>query len=68
MNESKEADLRQALKAEAKRLIIDSTYTGRGHQAAGLRMLRWNAWLGIPTTIATALLSSAAGITALLGN
>lgn len=68
MNVTAKTDLQKALSQEAKRLIIDATYTGRGHQTAGLRMSKWNTWLGVPTTIATALLSSAAGLTALIGN
>ncbi len=64
---SKEGAQRQALIDETKRLYIDSTYTGRNNLAAGLRQSQWNTWLGVPATIASALLSSAAAINALVG-
>jgi hypothetical protein len=64
--DSDESNLRQALDVEAKRLIVDTTYTGRGHQAAGRRLVRLNHWLGLPTAIATTVLASGAGVTALL--
>lgn len=56
--------LRAALNDEAKRLIVDSTYTGRGHQAAGGRWAVYNNWLGLPTAVASALLAGGAGVSA----
>lgn len=58
--------LRAALDAEAKRLIVDTTYTGRGHQAAGGRWATLNYWLGLPTAVGTALLAGGAGISAII--
>jgi hypothetical protein len=59
------ASLLQALDEEAKRLIVDSTYTGRGHQHAGGRWETYNYWLGLPTAIGGALLAGSAGVTAI---
>jgi hypothetical protein len=59
---------RRALDDEAKRLIVDATYSGRGHQQAGRRWTALNHWLGIPSEIGSALLGSGAAITALVGN
>src|SRR5687768_11412743 len=56
--------IRQAITVEAKRLIVDSTYTGRGHQTAGGRWAKYDHWLGLPTSIAGALLAGGAGISA----
>lgn len=60
-----ETALRSALDDEAKRLLVDSIYTGRGHQQAGGRWATYNTWLGVPTAVLTALLAGAAGISAL---
>lgn len=60
-----ETALRSALDDEAKRLIVDSIYTGRGHQQAGGRWATYNTWLGVPTAIGTALLAGGAGISAI---
>lgn len=56
--------IREAIAVEAKRLIVDSTYSGRGHQAAGGRWARYDHWLGLPTSMAGALLAGGAGISA----
>jgi len=61
-----ETELRLALDAEAKKLIVDSTYTGRGHQTAGGRWSTYNYWLGLPTAVASALLAGGAGISAVV--
>jgi hypothetical protein len=61
-----DSTLRDALDAEAKRLIVDTTYTGRGHQAAGGRWATLSYWLGVPTAVATALLAGGAGISAII--
>jgi hypothetical protein len=61
-----ETGIRNAFELEAKRLIVDSTYTGRGHQAAGNRWATYNYWLGLPTAVASALLSGGAGISAVV--
>lgn len=62
-----EAALRQALNDEAKRLIVDCTYSGRGHQQASLRWGTWHTWLGLPTVVGSAILASGAGLNALVG-
>ncbi len=63
-----DSTVREALRDEAKRLIVDSTYSGRGHQTAGRRWSGINTWLGLPTTILTTLLASGAGLSALVGS
>src|SRR5947209_5872709 len=59
--------VRQAIRDEAKRLIIDCTYTGRGHQIAGQRWASVNALLGLPSAIASALIATGAAANAILG-
>jgi hypothetical protein len=58
----------QALRDEAKRLIIDCTYSGRGHQEAGATWATVNAWLGLPIVILSAALASGAGLSAITGS
>ncbi|MGA2307460.1 MAG: SLATT domain-containing protein [Acidimicrobiales bacterium] len=60
-------NFKKALWNEANRVIIDSTYSGRSHQAMGTFWDRLNRWLGIPTVILSALLAGGAGITAIVG-
>ncbi len=60
--------LQDALNREAKRLIVDCTYSGRSHQTAGRRLATLNTWLGGSSTVVSAALSSAAGFTAIFGN
>ena len=62
--EANEAALHQALNTEAKRLIVDATYTARGHMVAGVRWSMYSYWLGLPTSIASTLLAGGAGISA----
>jgi len=58
--------LRDALRDETKRLIINCTYTMRGHFADNARLSRWDRWIGLPATLASALLSAGAGVSALI--
>ena len=53
--------VRRAIRDEAKRLIIDCTYTGRGHQIAGQYWAGFNAWLGLPSAAASALIATGGG-------
>jgi hypothetical protein len=62
-----EAALRQALDTEAKRVIVDCTYSGRGHLEASHRWASLNTWLGLPVVILSAVLASGAGLNALIG-
>lgn len=55
-----------ALREEAKRLFVDSTYSGRGHQVAGARWLEIHNWLGVPASTATTILAGSAALSALL--
>lgn len=64
--DSDQAARHQALNTEAKRLLVDCTYTGRGHQAAGRRWSVWNNRLGLPTAIASTLLAGGAGLSAVV--
>jgi hypothetical protein len=57
----------KALWEDANRVIIDSTYSGRSHQAMGVFWDKLNRWLGIPSVVLSALLASGAGITAIAG-
>jgi hypothetical protein len=63
-----EAERRKALDDEAKRLIIDGTYSGRGHQEASAIWSTVNAWLGLPIVILSAVLASGAGLSAITGS
>ncbi len=58
--------LRSALNEEAKRLIVDALYTGRGHQVAGARWLEIHHWLGVPAAVTTTLLAGSATLSAVL--
>jgi SMODS and SLOG-associating 2TM effector domain family 4 len=51
----------------AKELIVDSLYTGRGHQQAGLRYYNLNYLIGVPASIISAVSSSGAALTAIFG-
>lgn len=62
-----EGDFLRALDDEAKRLIIDCVYSGRGHQEDAKRWQWANTVLGLPAEIITALMASGAAISALLG-
>jgi len=57
--------LRRALEKEAKRLIEDCLYSGRGHQSAGQFWRAMNTWLGLPSAIASPLLATGAAGSAL---
>ncbi len=60
-----EEALRKALEKEAKRLIEDCLYSGRGHQSAGQFWRAMNTWLGLPSAIASPLLATGAAGSAL---
>jgi hypothetical protein len=60
-------ELRRALWQEANRVIIDSTYSGREHQAVGNRWEVINRWLGVPAAVAGALVAGGAAVSALTG-
>ena len=62
-----QTEMLKALWEEANRVIIDSTYSGRSHQAMGVLWDKINRWLGIPSVALSALLAGGAGITALVG-
>jgi hypothetical protein len=59
--------LERAIRDEVKRLIIDCTYTGRGHQTAGQFWAGVNSWLGLPAAIISALIAVGAAANAILG-
>lgn len=64
---AEQKSLQQALDDEAKRLIIDCVYSGRGHQEDAKWWQRVHAILGLPTEIVTALVASGAAVSALVG-
>lgn len=57
---------RSQLRDHVKRLIVGATYTARGHFAESARLATWDSRLGLPATVASAVLSAGAGIAALL--
>lgn len=59
--------LGKALWEEANRVIIDSTYSGREHQAVGNRWEVFNRWLGLPAAVVGALLAAGAAVSVLTG-
>jgi hypothetical protein len=48
-------------------MIVDSLYTGRGHQQAGARYYNLNNHIGVPAAVISALSSSGAALTAIFG-
>ena len=58
-------ELLLSLKNGAKRLYIDSAYSGRGHLESCARWQRWNTWLGVPATVASSVLAAGAAVSAL---
>lgn len=58
-------DLRDQLRNEAKRLVIDATYSSRGHFAEASRWGRWAFILGLPVAIVGGLSAAGAAATAL---
>ncbi|MDP9357504.1 MAG: SLATT domain-containing protein [Chloroflexota bacterium] len=61
-----DADLRGALNDEAKRLILDAAYSGRGHMEAAAFWQLWDSRLGLPATLLSTLLAAGASVAALL--
>jgi hypothetical protein len=61
-------ELRDQLAYEAKRLIIDATYSSRGHFAQASKWQRWAVILGLPLAIVSGLSAAAAAVTALFTN
>jgi hypothetical protein len=67
VTELDDAGRRKTLDDEAKRLVIDCTYSGRGHQEASATWSTVNAWLGLPIVVLSAVLASGAGLSAITG-
>ena len=61
-----DADLRKALRDEAKTLYIDSAYSAGGSLRAGQRWGSVDFWLGVPTALLGAVLGVGAAASALL--
>lgn len=59
-------ELQRALTNGAKRLIVDATYSGRGHLEAAAYWEKWNTWLGLPAVLASTLLAAGASVSALI--
>jgi hypothetical protein len=57
--------VRDELRNEAKRLIIDATYSSRSHFAEATRWGRWAFVLGLPLAIVSGLSAAGAAATAL---
>ncbi len=62
-----EAERRATLAKEARRIQEDTEHSGAQHFAAGQRWRGRALWLGLPTTLGLAALSTGAGLTALVG-
>jgi hypothetical protein len=60
--------LRDELRHEAKRLVIDATYSSRGHFAQASKWGRWAVILGLPLAIVSGLSAAAAAVTAIFTN
>lgn len=60
-----ERRLRKAMWEEANRIIIDSTYSGRSHQAMGVRWEAIDRLTGVPATVLSSLGAAAAAVNAL---
>lgn len=67
MSAADEAKLRSNIVREARYLIIDATYTGRGHQQEAQRWEKWRDRLGVPATMVSAILGLGAAGSALTG-
>lgn len=63
-----EKNLLHKTNAEIKRLMIDSIYSGRGHQQAGQFWEAVSHWIGIPGAILSSALGVGAAGAALLGS
>lgn len=61
-----DGELRVALRTEARRLYVDSSYASRGHLEEGVRWTNWDTRLGLPATLASTLLAAGAGVSALV--
>jgi hypothetical protein len=61
------SDWRKPLWDEANRIRIDSIYSGRGHQVVAQRWSLVAKLIGLPAAVLSAVLSSTAALTALLG-
>lgn len=64
---SNDQALRDELRDEANRLLIDAEYTGRQHMLMGQWWRGWQTRLGFPLALVTAAASAAAGVSALVG-
>lgn len=67
MDANNEKDLRDALRDEANRILIDAEYTGRQHMEMGRWWRQRATWIGLPTALIAAAASGGAGLSALLG-
>lgn len=63
-----ETDRRATFAKEARRIVEDTEHSGAQHFAAGQRWRERAFWLGLPTTLGLAALSTGAGLSALVGN
>jgi hypothetical protein len=61
-------ELRDELAYEAKRLIIDATYSSRGHFVQASNWQRWGVILGLPLAILSGLSAAGAAVTAIFTN
>lgn len=62
-----ESNLRDEMRKEANRVLIDAEYTGRQHMRMGQWWRARQTWLGVPLAVATGVTSALAGVSALLG-
>jgi hypothetical protein len=59
--------LRDELRREANRILIDAEYTGRQHMEMGRWWRQRSTWIGLPSALIAAAASGGAGLSALLG-
>lgn len=60
-------ELRDELRKEANRILIDAEYTGRQHMEMGRWWRQRATWIGLPAALIAAAASAGAALSALLG-
>ncbi len=68
MAELPQSNVRSELRAEAKRLYVDATYSSRGHFQEAKGWSHWSVLLGLPLVIVTAASAAGAATAAILTN
>jgi hypothetical protein len=67
MDDQAQQSLREQLRKEANRILIDAEYTGRQHMEMGRWWRQRATWIGLPVALIAAAASGGAALSALLG-